>query len=147
MSVYMGVVWYVVILLAPTSDERAGTGSRGAGGCCGESLGPIRGPGRHWLQQSNTYDNSKLLLLRLNWMFDFSLLLRPRNLPTFVLIFLLLKQGWITSLEDINLDPGHCDFVRFYRLKMNHENVERIWEDIFICSILIMIYNYILSNQ
>lgn len=147
MSVYMGVVWYVVILLTPTSDERARTGLRGAGGCCGESLGPIRGPGHHWLQQSNTYDNSKLLPSLLNWMSDFSLLLRAQNLPTFFLIFVLLKQGRVTSLEDINLDLRHLDFLIFYRLKMNHKTVDQRWGNIFSMGVaFIMFYNYILIH-
>ena len=43
----MGVVWYVAILIAPTSDQRAMARLRGAGGCCGDGLGPIKGPVNH----------------------------------------------------------------------------------------------------
>lgn len=42
----MGVVWYLVILHGSTSDKRARTGLRGAGGCCGEGLRPVSGPGQ-----------------------------------------------------------------------------------------------------
>lgn len=43
----MGVVWYVVILHAPTSDHGASARLRWAGGLSGKDLGPIRGPANH----------------------------------------------------------------------------------------------------